>query len=261
MSKLHQLTSYVKYWLNAVDKHSLQAPYIYELYTSVLKASDKNNHFEALEMLRNQYKSSNQTIPVIDFGAGSKVSNDHTRKISDIATKGLTSNKYSEMLYRLCRFLEAKNILELGTSLGVNTLYLATSNKNAIVSTFEGSPSLCKIATNTFHQFGAKNARIIEGNIDDNLQSFIESSLPIDVAFVDANHRYAPTISYFDIMLTKIHDQSCFIFDDIHWSKEMEQAWYEIRSHYRVSLSIDLYQMGLVFFKPDLRKQHYILQF
>lgn len=164
------------------------------------------------------------------------------------------------MLYRLCEFLDAKNIVELGTSLGINTLYLA-NGKNSIVTTFEGSPAICEIASNGFQQTGTDNIRLIEGNIDTNLQAFVENSHPIDVAFIDANHRYEPTLAYFNTMLAKIHDQSCFIFDDIHWSGEMEQAWLEICSHYRVSLSIDLYQMGLIFFNPDLRKQHYTLQF
>lgn len=261
MSKLYQLTSYFKYWLNAVDKHSLQAPFIYELYTTVIKTDTMTHEFEAIEGIRDKYKRSSESIPVVDFGAGSKVSNGHTRKIKDIASRGLTQKKYSELLYRLCKFLDAKNIVELGTSLGINTLYLAASNKNVAVSTFEGSPSLCEIAKDTFEQAYTNNIRIVEGNIDDNLQAFIDNSPPIDIAFIDANHRYAPTVSYFNTMLTKLHDQSCLIFDDIHWSEEMDKAWKEIRSHYRVSLSIDLYQMGLVFFNPDLRKQHYVLQF
>lgn len=260
MSKLHQVTSYLKYWLNAVDRHSLQAPFIYELYTGVIKPNNHQQRFEGIERLRDQYKASDQAIQVVDFGAGSKVASGNTRKIKDIASKGLTRKKYSEMLYRLCEFLDAKNIVELGTSLGINTLYLA-NGKNSIVTTFEGSPAICEIASNGFQQTGTDNIRLIEGNIDTNLQAFVENSHPIDVAFIDANHRYEPTLAYFNTMLAKIHDQSCFIFDDIHWSGEMEQAWLEICSHYRVSLSIDLYQMGLIFFNPDLRKQHYTLQF
>ncbi|MBL6449503.1 class I SAM-dependent methyltransferase [Fulvivirga sp. 29W222] len=261
MSKLHQLASYFRYWLNAVDKHSLQAPFIYELYTSVIKPNIHNDHFKEIESIRDQYKTSDQRIPIIDFGAGSKVSNNHIRQVKDIASTGLTKKKYSEVLYRLCNFSEAKNILELGTSLGVNTLYLAMSSTESRVTTFEGSPALCDVARDTFRQFGANNINIIEGNIDDNLQPFVDSSSPIDIAFIDANHRYKPTLSYFNTIRQKAHDQSCFIFDDIHWSKEMEKAWREIRTHYSVSLSIDLYQMGLVFFTPDLRKQHYMLQF
>ena len=51
------------------------------------------------------------------------------------------------------------------------------------------------------------------------------------------------------------------IIADIHWSKEMQQAWDTIKNHYQVTLSIDIYQMGIVFFNPEIRKQDYILAY
>lgn len=248
------------YWLNAVDKHSLQAPFIYELYTSVIKKKSDDSEFKAIEELRSDLQHSTETIPVVDFGAGSKISNEHTRAIRDIASKGVTQKKYSELLHRLCQYLEARHIIELGTSLGINSLYLASCGDSQL-TTFEGCPALCQFATETFNHFKKNNIQIVEGNIDDHLAAFIENSLPIDMAFIDANHQYSATTGYFEAMLPKVHDQSCLIFDDIHWSAEMEKAWNEIRSHYRITLSIDLYQMGIIFFNPDLQKQHYTLQF
>lgn len=260
MAKLYQIRSYFHYWLNAVDKYSLQAPYVYAFYNEVIRNKADHPDFRKIEGIRNDLIESIQMIPVVDYGAGSQISRNKARAVREIAAKGITKEKYSQLLYRLCNKLQARNIVELGTSLGINTLYLST-DKNAKVSTFEGSPALIDIAQNVFKALDRKNIEIIEGNIDKVLTGFIEQSGPIDVAFIDANHRFTPTLNYFKMLLTKAHGSSCFIFDDIHWSKDMERAWEEIKKDPHVSLSIDLYQVGLVFFNPDLRKQHYVINF
>ncbi|ELR68683.1 Hypothetical protein C900_05946 [Fulvivirga imtechensis AK7] len=260
MSKLHQISSYIEYWLNAVDQHSLHAPFVYELYTKVVKNSEDATTYRHIEALREKFVHSSKNIQLEDFGAGSAVTKNNIRQISNIATYGVTQPRYAQLIHRISCFLEVKHAVELGTALGINTLYMA-SKRDAQVHTFEGSSQLCGIAREVFAGEGMTNIHLIEGNIDDTLPEFIMRSPAIDLAFIDANHRFIPTINYFELLIKKAHKASCFIFDDIHWSKEMEKAWKHIIQHYSVTLSLDLYQLGLVFFNPELRKQHYVLQF
>lgn len=260
MSKFHQITSYIEYWLNAVDKHSLHAPFVYELYTTVIKKNEGVTTYGDIEALRQKLIHSNESLRVTDLGAGSAVSKNDTRQISTIARHGITKPKYAQLIHRISCFLDVKHVVELGTALGINTLYMARK-PDVHVDTFEGDPGLCRIAREIFKGEDKKNINLIEGNIDDTLPNFIMDSPPIDLAFIDANHRFASTMNYFELLIKKAHKASCFIFDDIHWSKDMENAWKQITEHYSVTLSLDLYQLGLIFFNPELRKQHYILQF
>lgn len=249
----------MEYWLNAMGRHSLQSPFIYDLYTQVINPKISNPRIAWIEKLREKLKADNELIPITDYGAGSKVDNSHQRKISDIAIKGISQRKYSEILHRLVTYTGSKNIIELGTSLGINTLYLS-ENKDSHVTTFEGASSLCQLANNMFRKNMRRNIDVIEGNIDKTLPEFISECTTIDMVYFDANHQYQPTIDYFNLCRQRIHEKSCFIFDDIHLSKEMDKAWQEIHQHYEVSLSVDLFQVGIIFFTPELSKQHYVLE-
>ncbi|HNP18590.1 MAG TPA: class I SAM-dependent methyltransferase [Fulvivirga sp.] len=257
MSKKHQLLSYISYWLNEENEHSLHSPFVYELYKKVIIQKNNKPIYPNIEQIRYQFIQSKKVLNVQDFGSGEERSSE--RKIADIAAKGLSRRKYSELFERLIHFLEAKKIVELGTSLGINTLYLANGN-NKEITTFEGDPSLAAIAAAVF-EGNDKNVNIIEGNIDKTLPTFLQKKEAFDFVLFDANHRYAPTMDYFNQFLRHKHDTTCFVFDDIHFNEEMESAWAKIKSHYEVTVSIDLFQVGLIFFNPELRKQDYILAF
>ena len=102
---------------------------------------------------------------------------------------------------------------------------------------------------------------MVTGNIDVTLEKHVENAEKIDFVFFDANHKRKPTLKYFEICLRKSHDKTIYVFDDIHWSGEMKQAWQLICAKQVITLSIDLFQLGIVFVDPGLSKQHYILAF
>lgn len=263
MLNFHQLKSYFKYWLNVVDEHSLHSPFVYEIYTNVIAPKGRNigiSKFADIEKIRSNFQNSTTKIKIKDLGAGSKLDNGAFRSVADIAKYGLTKNKYSRLFVRIIEYLNAKNIVELGTSLGINTLYLS-SDDSVEVNTFEGSSSLYDIAHEVFKGMHRNNIKIIEGNINDTLPEFIMHSKSIDLIYMDANHQYEPTIEYFELFLKRCHDKSCIIIDDIHLSKEMDRAWKYILNHYGVTLTMDLFNVGIVFVNPELTKQHYTLSF
>lgn len=241
-----------------MNEHSLHSPFLYDLYEKVIKAEPEN--FPDIENLRAKLLDDHREIDVSDLGAGSKHTNNRQRIISEIAKNSLSEEKFSSLYYRLAQYCKAKTIIELGTSLGINTLYLA-KQKDSRVFTFEGSDSIADIAEISFEFGSARNIELIRGNIDTTLYSNLSRMPKADLVFMDANHQYVPTKKYFEWLLMKIHHKSILILDDIHDNPGMERAWRELRQHDLVYVSIDLYRCGILFFDPSLNKQHVVLQF
>lgn len=218
--------------------------------------------YEAVENRRTQLQASEQTITVTDLGAGSHVGAGQQRRVRDIARTAAKPRQLGQLLFRLVNHFQPRTVLELGTSLGLTTAYLATPNSKSQIITFEGCPATAAVARETFGRLGLRNVDLIEGNLDITLAPTLAAlTAPVDFVFFDGNHRYGPTIRYFEQCLTRRNDQSVFVFDDIHWSAEMDRAWQTIKAHPDVMLTVDLFFMGLVLFRKSQPKQHFSLRF
>lgn len=202
-----------------------------------------------------------RTIEVKDFGAGSSVLKTNTRKVKDIVRHSAKPAKYAQLLFRLVNYFQPKTILELGTSLGISTLYLAMANSKTKVISIEGSETIATLARENFKLLNVENIELIIGNFDKVLPAQLQKINCADFVFFDGNHRKTPTLSYYEQCLHYAHNNSVFVFDDIHWSQEMEEAWQTIKQHPRVTITIDLFFMGLVFFKTEQAKEHFVLRF
>ena len=257
---MHAIKQYIWHWLTALNEHSLQAPFIYNLYLNTLKHDFVHEDYNAIEQLRTKLIESKQEINVLNLGAKSKVNSADSRPVSDIAKKGITTARKSRLLARLISAFNCKNIIELGTSFGVNTLYLASKPETAVTS-FEGCPETAKIAAKNFDELEYQNIDIVEGDINLTLSTYLNSNSPlVDFVFFDANHQLEPTLNYFNMLFEKAHSETVFVFDDIHWSTEMSKAWSHIAADSRVSMSIDLFDVGIIFFKNDFQKSHFRLR-
>ena len=205
---------------------------------------------------------SNQEIEILDLGAGSRINKSNRRRIKAIAKNAEKPAKFGRLFNRLIRRFQPKNILELGTSLGLTTLYMSRAKPDARVISFEGCPETAKIARQNFEKTGAQNIDIVVGNIDETLPAELKKlNQKIDFAYFDANHRYEPTVRYFETCLPYTTNDSLFIFDDIYWSEEMTQAWEHIKNHPDVTLTVDLFWIGLVFFRKEQVKENFVLRF
>lgn len=263
-SKTQLAKKYISYWLKGSNAkgHGVHSPFVYDVIRKVL--NDKNHYscYDRIEGVRSDLKKDATVLTIEDFGAGSRVNGHYQRSVSSIANAALKPKKFSQLLFRLAQYFQAKHILELGTSLGITTSYLACSDTAAQVVTMEGARDVAATAKKNFEKLGLKNVRVIEGNFDDTLPQFLATTPPIDLAFIDGNHRHVPTVNYYRELLPHIHEHSVLIFDDIHWSEEMESAWKEICNDEAVTLSIDLFFIGLVFFRKENKiKQHFTIKF
>ena len=255
-NKLFQTKAYLNYWLDAVDEHSLHSPFLFDFYTRVVKQKSKFQGVESIEKLRDQLLKDQRQLTIKDLGAGSS---DRPRKIADIVQTSVSPINLSGLYMRIIDHINAKTVVELGTSFGINTLYLALIPSTKVI-TFEGAQEIADIAQLTFEFSSSQNIRMIQGNIDSTLSEALQSVRKIDFALIDANHRYAPTMRYFNRLVSKVSEASVIVLDDIHYSPEMERAWTEIKHNKLVYGSIDLFRCGIVFFDPSLNKQHVILQ-
>jgi predicted O-methyltransferase YrrM len=255
---------YLRYLFTAANGkgHGVHSPFVFEFITRVLNDNRRFYAFDAIEKTRTQLLSNHRLIEIQDFGAGSRVAKTNTRKISDVAKGSLKPAKYSQLLFRMIDYYGPTQIIELGTSLGITTAYLASANPAAKVTTFEGSSAVAQIAGHNHGLLGLSNISLIEGNFDEQLPRWLAQNKSVDFAFIDGNHAFEPTMAYFDSLLEIVQDHTILVFDDIHWSEEMEAAWAQISAHPRVTLSIDLFFIGVVFFRKEFaQKQQVSIRF
>lgn len=258
---MFQLLAYLRFWLRSGNAHGLHSPFVFRLYTTVIRHDGHFGAYDAVEAWRRELLRSTGRVTVCDFGAGSHTGAGQVRRVADIARVAAKPPRLAQLLFRLVNHFQPATILELGTSLGLTTAYLAAAHSRHQVITFEGCPATATVARQTFAALKLNNIELREGNLDETLAPTL-SALPraVDFAFFDGNHRYEPTLRYFELCLAKAHEHSVFVLDDIHWSAEMERAWETIKAHPQVMLTVDLFYVGLVFFRRNQPKQHFSLR-
>jgi predicted O-methyltransferase YrrM len=259
MSRFFQLKALINHWLDSVEEHSIQSPFFFDFHDKVIKKESEND-FSKIEATREKLLQNQSFLEVTDLGSGSnsKALQGPARRIADIAATSLTPANLARLYFKICQYADVRNVVELGTSMGLTTLYFSELPK-CKVHTFEGSHALANIALTNFEYFEKKNINLIEGNIDETLPEFLQDNLKkIGFALIDANHRYAPTIQYFELLMKRFNEKSIMVVDDIHHSSEMERAWEELKKNYLVYGSVDLFRCGILFFDPGLNRQHFV---
>ena len=250
-----------KYFLNyqwkAKTKYYLHSPFVYQFYLNVLEGTN-DAQLTAIENLRKRLGQNNTLISLNDLGTRPA----RHVKLSTLESKVAVRPKYGRLLYQLVKYFQPVNILEIGTSIGLSSAYLALANKSSHIYSLEGSAPLIELAKVNHRSLNISNIDIIEGDFFQTLSGVLEKMEQIDLVFFDGNHRKEATLQYFDACLEKAHPESIFIFDDIYWNKEMSEAWTEIKAHSRITLALDVFQFGICFFKKEkLSKEEFVLRY
>ncbi len=254
----HQIKSYLFFLLKSKNQHGIHSPFVYELVTICFYDSKKYSEYKAIKTYRNKVLQCNEIIKITDYGAGSRVFKSNERKVSAIAKNAGTTLKKQELLFRLVRYFKPEHILELGTSLGLGTSPLAIANSSSKITTIEGCPNTSKMTQGFFEVFELNNIQLINETFEDFFKA--SSSVKYDFVFIDGNHNKEHTLRYFEFLLEKISNHSILIFDDIHWNAEMTEAWQIIIQHPKVTVSIDTYYWGFIFFRKEQEKQHFTIR-
>lgn len=252
---MYTILSYIKYKLTAKNQHSVHSPFVYDLVTQCFYDSESYPAYDKLKTYKEYLLASDDTVQVTDLGEGGSSKTTEERKVSAITKIAASLNKGQRLMYRLVKYLNSSSCLELGTSLGNATYAMALANTEGAITTIEGCPNISNYTAQRFKENNITNVSFLHGDFKHVLPNLEASQY--DLIFFDGNHNKDATLLYFETMLDKAHNDSVFIFDDIYWSKGMTEAWEIIKAHPRVTVTIDIFFWGLVFFRKEQGKEHF----
>ncbi|MBC7693964.1 MAG: class I SAM-dependent methyltransferase [Burkholderiales bacterium] len=260
--ELKRILKYLNYRLTAYSEHDLHSPFLYNFYMELIKNEFPFGDFEELNTIRKKIIKDSTVINYKDLGAGSKKLSSDKRLVKQITMHGIAQKKQAEFLYRLLNKFMPATVVELGTSIGLSTLYFSKASPRSDIYTIEGCLDLVEFSKKLFIEQQARNIQNISGHFDTAFPKLLQSLNHLDFLYIDGNHAYEPTMRYFTLALEKKNTNSIFVFDDIYWSAGMQQAWKEISAHPDVMLSLDLFYFGIVFFRTEQKnKEHFVLKF
>ncbi|MDN3492450.1 O-methyltransferase [Winogradskyella bathintestinalis] len=255
---MYQIISYIKFLIRSTNQHGVHSPFVYNFVTKCLYDKSKLDEDQKLDQYRTNLLNSDTILNVEDLGEGSKIFDTKQRNVSQMAKTSSSSKTNSKLLYRIAKYFDFKNTLELGTSLGMGTYALALANSEAKITTIEGCSITSTFAKSKLDNMQITNVQFLISNFSEAIPKLKEDSF--DFIFFDGHHNKEATIKYFETLLPKTHNETVFVFDDIYWSKGMTEAWEYIKSHNAVTVSIDCFYLGLVFFRKEQVKEHFTIR-
>jgi predicted O-methyltransferase YrrM len=255
---IHRLKKFLSYQQRAQTKYYIHSPFVYQFFLNILDGKAANN-LQSINILRNKTFQTYDKILINDMGEGAGIKE---KIISDLVSRASVPDKYGKVLFNLVKYFAPHTIIELGTCLGIGTAYMATAGPSARIITIEGSRELADYAGRNFNELKLNNIEQVTGNFDEKLPEVLAGLETIDMAFIDGNHRYGPTMMYFNSLIHKANDNTVLVFDDIYWSREMTDAWTAIKKDPRITLTIDIYRFGIAFMQRDkLAKEDFVLRY
>ncbi len=254
------LRRYLRFFRDARTIYDVHSPFVADFIRHVLEDDRQFYSFAEIEKLRSRLRHNEEEIRITDHGAGSKVQPLKTRKVASLARHGAIERHTGRQLFKIVHHYKPAHVLEMGACLGISTLYLAKASSGARIITLEGCPNTARLAGENYAALGCANVTLVQGTFADKLEGVLNSLPGLDLLFLDGDHRGQATIDYVKACLSKAGPRSIFILADIHWTEDMERAWEHIHALPEVTLSIDLFHIGLLFFNPSIReKAHYPL--
>lgn len=261
MANYRFLIDYAAHYLQSNSRHGVHSPFVYNLVDQVIYDYSVKGYEEEIENQRAILKKDNRLIQLNDVGVGSLVKCEKQKAVKELASHALKPARVAKLIARLAANTSAATIIELGTCLGITTAYLAKASPLSKLISVEGCPGTSAIARETLDKLNLQSVNLRIGNFDNILPQIIEQEERIDFLLINGNRKKEAALNYFHICLPKVHKKSVLIFDDIYWSEEMKEAWQEIKAHPRVNITIDLFYIGLVFFKTDQEKEDFKIRF
>ncbi len=252
---MYQIKEYIKFLLNSTNQHGVHSPFVYNFITKCLYDKTAYKAYTKLLDYKKTLENSKTILQITDFGEGSKTLDAHKRRVSKMAKTSSSSKKDAQLLFRVSKYFDFKNSLELGTSLGMGTYAISVANADATIATIEGCPNTSAFAKSQLENHGVKNVEFLIGNFNDTIPNIKNNQF--DFIYFDGHHNKQATIQYFETLLPKTHNETVFVFDDIYWSKGMTEAWEYIKNHNAVTVTVDGFHLGFAFFRKEQEKEHF----
>lgn len=255
---MYQVFQYIKFLLRSSNQHGVHSPFVYNLVTKCFYDKTRHSGYKHIINYRKCLLKNETHLKVTDLGMGSRVIKQEERRISSMVKHAGSTLKRAKLIYRLVNYFNFKTILELGTSLGVATHAMSLANQETKITTIEGCPNISEFSKYMFEKQQLNNIDVKTGNFDAITKEL--SGNRYDLIFFDGNHQKEATLNYFETLLETTHNDSVFILDDIYWSKSMTEAWESIKQHPEVSVTIDTFYWGFVFFRKEQVKEHFTIR-
>ncbi|MFK5957400.1 MAG: class I SAM-dependent methyltransferase [Lutibacter sp.] len=254
-----KVKSFILFLFKSTNQHGVHSPFVYNLITNCFYSKTNSTKIILVKNMKQWLKSNNKIITVTDFGSGSKIFKNNERKVSEIAKVAGINLKKSLLLIRIIDYFQPQNVLEIGTSVGLSSATISVGNSTSHIKTLEGCKNTAAVAKQLFTNFNLENIKITVGNFNKTLPLIIKNK-KFDLIYFDGNHQKEATLYYFNLCVETVHNNSVFIFDDIHWSSEMQEAWLIIKNHPKVTISINTYFWGIIFFRKEQEKEHFTIR-
>lgn len=254
----YQVFQYIKFLLKSTNQHGVHSPFVYKIVTECFYKKTKHDAYFSISNYKKELLKNKTKIKVTDLGAGSQVMKQQERTVSKMAKNAGTTYKRAKLLYRLITYLKPKTILELGTSLGIASYSMSLGNSKASITTIEGCPNTSKFTELNLKKGNINNVEVITGNFNDEIKERTKNKY--DLIFFDGNHQKKATLKYFEALLETSTNNSVWIFDDIYWSKGMTESWNIIKQHPKVTVTIDTFFWGFVFFRKEQVKEDFVIR-
>lgn len=257
------MTARLKYSFHARHRkgHGIHSPFLFDFITSVLQDRKWYNAYGITDNYRKTLLKNRSQIAVTDYGSGSRIGHARARSVAEIARRCAVNRKFGRLLYRIVQHYRPERIIELGTSLGISTYYLACGNTDVSVITIEADPALAANVSENLRLHQVANVQLINDTFDHALPALLPESPGKTLVFIDGNHSLSSTLKYTDFFLSRLPEGSLIVLDDINWSEGMRQAWKEIRQHKKSTIAVDLFRMGIVFITDNFFKENYTIRF
>lgn len=262
MINLHFIFKVLSHYASATRIDVLHSPFVYTLYNQCIRKQQTQPDWIMIEQLRINALRNKKQIIQNDYGASGFKQPLKKHKVSYLAAKHAKPSRIAQILNLLVKHYHLNHAIELGTSLGFTSAYIAKAlPENGLLHTVEGAPEIAALANEHFKSLGIEKKIVQHVQKFDDILPHILTNLPkLDLAFIDGNHTYQATINYFNSCLPYVHNSTVLVMDDIYWSKEMTKAWEEIKLHPQVTVTVDLFFIGLVFFRTEQAKEHFKLR-
>ncbi|APY10020.1 methyltransferase [Seonamhaeicola sp. S2-3] len=253
---MYQIIQYIKFLIKSTNQHGVHSPFVFNLVTKCFYNKNDYPAYNQIKKYRKSLLKNKHVIEITDLGSGSKKTKSNKRQVSEIAKTSGSSLKHAKLLFRLTNYFQPETIIELGTSLGIATQAMSLGNLDAKITSIEGCSNISAFSKEKLKTF--KNINLINADFSNILQKLNLNKY--DFVFFDGNHQKEATLHYFETLLPKAHNNSVFIFDDIYWSKQMTEAWETIKQHPKVTVTINTFHWGFVFFRKEQAKEHFTIR-
>ncbi|OYU84997.1 MAG: methyltransferase [Flavobacterium sp. BFFFF2] len=253
-----RLQSYLIFWWRSSNQHGVHSPFVFRWVTQCLYAP-KSTHWKTWMAWRKQLLSATHTFELTDFGAKSSRSESNFRTQSQLVRWAGTSPLKAQLLIQNAAYFQPKTVLELGTSLGLGTYAFHLGNPESQITTLEGDPAIQQHVATLFKQLHCEN--IVSQCIQ--FQDWLcepNLSNSFDLIFFDGHHQGDAMLRYAKQLLRCTHEGTLWIWDDIYWSVSMKQAWDEVCTWPEVTVSVDTFHLGFLFFRTGQAKEHFVIR-